>query len=264
MNFNYSLRKEFLPKELQEVLVYLGPDEELDEFIERAKNNPYSVVQLFLYRFFSPFIPLYDIDAILKIYPLYILGKSMWRRIVPKELQGGKLLDVGAGQGLVTLNAKPIFGEITTTDTSRFVARRLRARGFKCIRKDIAKNPNLFNKKEFDVVSLLNVLDRSEYPITLLKNSISFLKDDGYMIISIPIPIRPMVFSLSVDVPSEILVKNQNGNFEECVADFYENVLKPNGLTVTLLARLPYICQGDDVGKINALDNFLVVCKKNL
>jgi SAM-dependent methyltransferase len=262
MDFEYKINLENLDPNLRPLVVDLGPDPELKDVLENWRAHPYSKFKLLVYRILSRFVPLFTIDALLGMYPLYIFGIETWKRLVPRELIGGSLLDIGAGQGFVTMNAKGLFKEIVTTETSVGVAIRLWIKGFVCKMKDVALYPELFPKKSFDIISILNVLDRSSRPKTLLRNSIGFLKDDGYIIIATPLPIRQVVWTTVWNEADESLGLVGVGGFEECLNDLVQTVLMPLGLEPTLLARLPYVCKSDDMDNMEWFDDAIIVCKK--
>jgi SAM-dependent methyltransferase len=262
MDFEYKINLETLDPNLRPLVINLSPDPELKDVLENWRAHPYSKFKLLFYRILSRFVPLFTIDALLGMYPLYIFGKKIWKRLVPKEKQGGSLLDIGAGQGFVTSNAKGLFKSIVTTETSIGVAFRLWTKGFVCKVKDVALYPELFPQKSFDIISILNVIDRSERPNSLLRNSAEFLKDDGYIIIATPLPIRQAVWTTVWNEADESLGLVGQGGFEECLNDFVRTVLTPLGLEPTSIARLPYVCKSDDMDNMEWFDDAIIVCKK--
>lgn len=262
--FPYSIDRSLLPQKLRDVVMEFSPDAELEDFISDCPANPHSFWQFFFAGLLSPFLPAYEIHGLLKMYPMHLLSREQWKLLVPDRLQDGKLLDIGAGQGFVTEKARELFSSITTTETSRSMTKRLRAENFRSVRKDIALHPELFLKKEFDVISILNVLDRCERPKTLLKNCLEFLKDDGVLIITDPLPLEAHLRNNSIfSKPEETLTTNTNKVWEACLAGFYEHTLQPLGLEPLRISRLPYLYKNTTRHPYVALDDFLIVCRKS-
>lgn len=205
-------------------------------------------------------MPAYEVHGVLGMYPMHLLGSEQWKRLVPERLWGGRLLDVGAGQGFVTQYARPLFTEIVTTETAKSMAVRLRARGFETCTEDITTQPDLFLQKSFDVVSILNVLDRCDKPKTLLQHATNFLKDDGVLIISDPLPLSQHIRSSSRK-PAERLGADA-GTWEECLSSLYTDVVEPAGLVATFVTRMPYLYKNTKREPFIALDDFVMVCRK--
>ena len=59
---------------------------------------------------------------------------------------------------------------------------------------DLGKMPAEHKRDGFDVVSCLNVLDRCDFPLTLLQQMRSLLKDDSsLLVLATPLPFSPSV-----------------------------------------------------------------------
>ncbi len=259
-DFQYEVSRESLEPALASVFVELHEDRELTDFIQYCMEHPHTLMELTLLPLLCVFMTAYEAHGVLGMYPMHLLGSAQWEMLVPQRLRGGRLLDVGAGQGFVTEYARPLFKEIVATETAKSMAVRLRARGFETCTEDITYCPELFLKKSFDVVSILNVLDRCDKPRTLLQNARSFLKDDGVLIISDPLPLSQHVRSSSKR-PIENLGAD-TGTWEHCLNDFYINTVLPAGLTPILVSRLPYVYRNIKHEPCVVLDDFVMVCAK--
>ena len=79
-------------------------------------------------------------------------------QIDPSGPKFGAVLDLGAGDGNVTSVMSPYFHQTYATEISRFMHSRLSKRGYELL------DPFEWNRttpeKRFDLISLLNVLDR--------------------------------------------------------------------------------------------------------
>jgi SAM-dependent methyltransferase len=182
------------------------------------------------------------------------------------------LLDVGAGDGHVTDRMRPYFGRVVTTEASYRMCARLRARGYPCVEAtDLTPQSLGDHMIGFDVITCLNVLDRCDTPIVLLKEMKALLKPGGIIVLAVVVPWCPFVENGTVQQPpSERLPIPPGcpckGNvtampFETSVGHFVADVLNPIGLNVVRVSRVPYLCRGDDVKPYYMLDDALFVCK---
>jgi len=259
---NYTIKKLLIPEEIREKFVQYGPNAEILAFIDECRKNPHSKRQLLWSRILSFFFPDYEVHGMLRLYPMHLLSSKQWL-----ELASGfhnKLLDIGAGQGFVTEKARSVFKEIFTTETSSSMAKNLRKLGFVCFEQDFGvESPEQGNT--YDVISILNVLDRCDYPLSMLKNATDVLKIDGRLIIATPLPLHHYVrMSGNSRKPREILPQTESTVWEECFSHFYENVIKQNGLEIITWTRLPYLWKNGELLCFAGLDDAVVVCKKVL
>lgn len=204
----------------------------------------------------SSFVSSYDAHGLLGAYPMHLLSEQAWR-----ELLGGvhheRLLDVGAGAGYVTEHARAHFDEIVCTETAHQLARRLVARGFFVHEVDLTQRTLA---RAFDVVSAFNVLDRTPEPLRLLRSLVAHTRPGGSVLISIPLPVSAHVHVRGgTSAPTERL-PSLAPDFETAARELSERLLQPAGLTVTRLARLPYLSRGDVYRPLYVLDSALWVC----
>ena len=122
---------------------------------------------------------------------------------------------------------------------------RLKKRGYKVIEtgdiSDIKEN-------DFDAITLLNVLDRCDKPLTLLRQIHSKLKKDGILLIAVVLPFSSFVENGSEqNTPSEYLddMLGEHPTIECQMKHFIENIFIPCGFECLSFSRLPYLCAGD-------------------
>lgn len=180
-----------------------------------------------------------------------------------------KLLDIGAGDGEVTSKLAPLFHEVHVTEVSKQMGRRLRQKGFVVtITPDISPGPNFYGEGTFDVVSLLNLLDRCDNPADMIVNAAKLMKrETGLMLIALVLPYSEFV----EEGPRRRKVRNplpmhgfrcSNGvTFEQSLNAFLERVILPLGLEVVHLARSPYLCRGDYRNPYYVLSDALIVLR---
>lgn len=198
------------------------------------------------------FVTDFDADGILGTHRMALLGPRSWEALLG-EHRGGRLLDVGAGSGDVTIHARGLFREIVTTELSAPMARKLRRRGFVCHRVDLAKEPL---RETFDAVSLLNVLDRCDRPRSLLRAAIASLAPGGSVLVSVPLPVRAHVDRGSYTTDPDEPLGGDGETWAEALSDLIARTIEP-ALRVKRLARAPYVSVGRTV---ETLDAALIVC----
>jgi len=179
------------------------------------------------------------------------------------KLRGGKLLDIGAGDGRVTSQLAPLFSEVTTTEVSHNMVKRLRSRGFKCFETSDLRNIPF--EGGYDVISFLNVLDRCNEPITILKNMRRLMRSgNSRLLLAVPLPLSPAVESGSGwKEPKERLLSKRlccrPYAWEQSVIALVREVFTKVGLQVESVSRLPYLSQGDGVKSYYVLDDAVFV-----
>ncbi len=96
-----------------------------------------------------------------------------------------RLCDIGAGEGGVTARFEPLLrntGCITVTETDPVMRMRLARRGYS------VQTPQEWaaaTEERYEVISCLNVLDRCDTPLTLLKDMRLRLAPDGLLLIAL-------------------------------------------------------------------------------
>jgi SAM-dependent methyltransferase len=181
------------------------------------------------------------------------------------------LLDLGSGDGAVTSKMASFFNNVYVTEMSTTMQWRLGQKGFKVlgIEEWDQYKPTGHNEiLKYDAISVLNLLDRCDKPLTLLKQIKMALKPNGLLIIALVLPFKPYVEYNNDNKPLEDLF-NDNNNLTQCdVANFCEfkvkttqfksksdkiihqiNLLieKVTSLDFDLLkfTKLPYLCEGN-------------------
>ena len=105
--------------------------------------------------------------------------------ILPKLKTGIRILDIGSGYGGVSWELIKMGFDVTAVEISEKALVVLKERGFTVINKDITNPLNL--SESYNIVLILDVLEHLFDPIGLLKEAKKVLKDDGCIIISVPL-----------------------------------------------------------------------------
>lgn len=170
------------------------------------------------------------------------------------------MLDVGAGVGGVTAQLAPLFDEVLAIETSASLVRRLRDAGFAAQRADLTTEA--VPGAPYDAIALLNVLDRCARPRTLAANLVDALAPGGRLLLSMPLPYRPLRYDgPRTSDPLERLPLGR-GSWEEQATLLLERVLAPLGLRLETLSRAPYLSEGDRVYTWYGLDAAVMVLRR--
>ncbi|MCC6901434.1 MAG: methyltransferase domain-containing protein [Polyangiaceae bacterium] len=255
----YDCDRARLSSALAERFVELEPDDETRAFVRAAASGRHGRLLSWVHSTLGAFFSDFDVNGLLGTYPLFLLSRAEWATLLGPERRA-RLLDVGAGSGEITARLAPLADEVVTSETSRMMARRLRQRGFECRHADLADAPPA---DRFDLVTCLNVLDRSDRPRSLLRNLAAALAPRGQLVVATPLPYRPFVYAGGTTRdPTERLPIDADP-WETAVTQLVERVLGPLGLEVVALCRAPYLSGGDPARELYVLDDAVVVCRRS-
>jgi SAM-dependent methyltransferase len=251
-----------LPSTLEARQVRLQ-DADAEAFRASCLVRPHNPFTLWLRRALVQFVSDYDANGILGTHDMHLLGTDAWRVLLERAgwspPQGARLLDVGAGDGQVTAHLGALFDEVITTEVSAPMVRRLRERGYRCHHVDLAHD-NLPEGGPFDAVALLNVLDRTDRPLTLLARARNLVTTQGCVLLASPFPLSPHVHVGPRTVDPDEPLPREDASWEAGVAAFVRDALEPAGLEVRALARVPYLCRGGPRRPVLELDDAVMVC----
>lgn len=99
------------------------------------------------------------------------------------DIKNGSLLDIGAGNGAF-LSAAKIHFDVEGVEFSKIAASNARKKGFKIYEGDFLTTK--IGDKKYDVITLWDVLSSLKNPEAALKKCHLLLKDDGRIILTIP------------------------------------------------------------------------------
>lgn len=232
-------------------------DQETADYIDRAKSARHGLFLTWLHRMMRGFLSDFDINGFLGTYPMHVLSTQQWRVLLP--CAGGRLLDVGAGRGDATAQLAVLFDETVVTETSQAMARRLKKQGYECLVGDIVERSDLNEK--FDAVSLLNVLDRCDSPLSLLGVARRALKEGGLLIVALVLPYGPFVYDGGAARRPRERLPIYSRDWEIAATEFITTCLLPLGLEIETLSRAPYLSGGDAHQALYELDDLIVVCR---
>jgi SAM-dependent methyltransferase len=149
---------------------------------------------------------------------------------------------------------------------------RLKARGYHAMQTLSIAPQELARRNAggfYDCVACLNVLDRCDRPITMLRQIHRILRPgSGKLLLSLVLPFDPFVEDGRLEKqrePSEQVQCVQCAqSFEESANLLAAHLLEPLGFTVLALARVPYLAEGDLDQSHYELDNCVFVLRREV
>jgi SAM-dependent methyltransferase len=261
VSMRYALDPARLGPQLASRAIWLDADPATRAWIDHALANPHSGWSVAARSALSKVMSDYDANGLLGTHDMRVLGNAQWRTLLGDRLRG-RLLDVGAGDGLVTAELARDVDDVVTTELSPKMATRLRQRGYRCHELDLATEA-LPEPGSFDLIAMLNVLDRSARPLTLLERLRDLLAPGGRLLMAVPLPLAPHVHVGPVTLEPDERLPLDDRSFEHAARTLTELTLEPLGLEVCSLSRAPYLCRGSAKRPVVVLDDSVfVLCRR--
>ncbi|MCH2109581.1 MAG: methyltransferase-like protein 9 [Polyangiaceae bacterium] len=247
--------------------VQLGLDQAAADYISASKSYRHGRIKTSLHRVLRQFLSDFDVNGLLGTYPMHVLSTPQWRHLLeaasPERL-GGRLLDIGSGRGDVTSALAPIFDTVTTTETARSMVRRLRKRGYHCYQGDIVDLVDellVSEEAPYDAVSLLNVLDRCDRPLSMLAAARRLLKPNGLLAVALVLPYSPFVYDGTITRPPRERLPITSKQFELATTEFIQFALKALAFEIVSISRVPYLSGGDAQKELYELDDLILIAR---
>lgn len=250
IELRYECDRARLGANLADKFAPLARDAETDAFLARWQERPHGFWQTTLHELLARFMSSYDAHGLLASYPMHLLSEQAWGELLGGERRA-TLLDVGAGAGYVTEQARAWFDRIVCTETSAKLAARLRARGFSVHERDLTVSGL---GEQFDVVSCFNVLDRTERPLSLLAALAEHVRPGGRLLLSIPLPPSPHVHVAGGTRAPRERLPSVALDWETAARELSEQLFLAHGFEIVRIARVPYLSRGDRYASIYVLD----------
>ena len=145
-----------------------------------------------LFRTQSSIFVLFLFSRLLGRGSMFVFSPDQFQRLlkINPDWKTHRLLDLGAGDGEVTKIRSPHFEEIYATELSETMTWQLQKKKYRVL------GINEWQKTgfQYDVISCLNLLDRCDQPLTLLKDIRSVLEPTrGRVILALVLPFHPYV-----------------------------------------------------------------------
>lgn len=246
-SFWYTVDIEKLNDNIKNKFVLFDEDEETKYFLAQCVEKSDQIFTQ-MYHLFSSFLLGWvmtktSINGLLRRGSMFIFSKKQFEVLmdIDENWPGGTLLDLGAGDGHITQHMAPYFSQVYTTETSGPMTWRLFEKGYHVIGIDEWTE----HHEMYDVISILNLLDRCEKPLHLMQNIRKCIKKEGKVILAVVFPYKPYVEFGGINNKPLELMEIQGNNFEEQINSFTEMVIRPSGFIIEKVTKLPYLCEGD-------------------
>ncbi len=264
VTLRYGCELSALPPALAASFHPAGCDDEAKAFVERSLAAPHGGLRTWLYGLLRRGLSDYDAYGLLGMYPMHLWSAVQARSLLTAAggTLGGRLLDVGAGAGGITAQLARDFAEVLVTESSPVLRRQLARRGYGVLSLDLGTQP-VPAERTADVVTCLNVLDRTAYPRSMLAHLRDGLRPDGVLVLSLPLPLRPHVQRAGHTADPEQPLPVAEASFEAGLARVQAELLAPARLSVRAWSRMPYLCHGDAHSALHALDAAVLACARD-
>lgn len=259
----YSCDLQQFPEHIQHLFVQLTLDETTGAFLDLSyEKSDWYLMQVWhsmAKSFLSWIMTTTSVNGLLGRGSMFVLSNQQFQTLlgVDSIWRAGHLLDLGAGDGAVTEQMADHFQQVSVTEMSSTMQWRLGQKGYRVFNIDEWAGPT----HKYDVIAALNLIDRCDRPISILRDIHQSLAPGGMAIIALVLPFKPFVESGSnQNRPTERL-DISGKSWEQQAASFIKNVLLPLGFTLHSFTRLPYLCEGDLVQPFYSLDDAVFVVK---
>lgn len=291
--YDVSRLRALLPDSIgADVCVPVALDSETLGWVRARVKRPAPGTQLAVWRALKRKMYHYDAGVVAFFgFPRnFLLSTSQW-----EQLLGGRpratsavALDVGAGDGSLSLPLRSSFAKIIATELTAplvfrsdcqlgtrvivrtrpalfvscpvFFCHRLRAAGLDAVLAEDLR-ADWLGRSSFDVVFILNVLDRCKDPFLMLDQAHSLLTSDGWLVVSIVLPASQS--DAAADTGTRQRRWNMQGDdFESGAASLVNDVFLPSGFEPLRIVRAPYFCAGDSFSPVAALDACVLVLRR--
>jgi SAM-dependent methyltransferase len=246
-----------LSEELLSRFVPSDCDAETEAFLSQVASCRAGKVRSLLHRLLGTVLSEFDTSGLLGTHGMHLLSEANAERLLGRP-RGGRLLDVGAGSGDVTARLRPLFEQVVVTEVSARMISRLRRAGYLVHACDVAATD--VPGGQYDVIALLNILDRTSRPRGLLGQCLRMLAEGGKLLLSMPLPYSPCVYRGARTEEPEELLPIHAASWEFGVERLVSQVLLPHRLVVERWTRLPYLSVGDAFCPLYVLDAVVMVC----
>ncbi|KAK4474728.1 hypothetical protein MN116_001853 [Schistosoma mekongi] len=272
----YDYRPEYVDFEFRDIFIQSYQDEETCKFLDNCYMKSDWLFTHFYHAIVKAaltwFMTSTSINGLVGRGSMFVFSSAQFLHLlnVNEDFKSDFLLDLGAGDGNVTLKMSPYFKMVYVTEISPVMRWRLSKHGFSILDVDSWK---LISKQldtpevpsHFDVISCLNLLDRCTAPITLLKRINQALKPiTGILILGIVLPLKQYVETTHDQRPNEILDIVDSELWEVQLSSLIKNILIPANFNILRWTRLPYLCEGDFLKSFYYLNEIILVLQTTI
>ncbi|XP_046887716.1 methyltransferase-like protein 9 isoform X1 [Hypomesus transpacificus] len=260
----YRCAPDLLGEAMRPLFVQSHLDSDTQAFLRRSvEKSGWMFTQLyhsFVSTVLSPLVSRTSINGFLSRGSMFVFSADQFRRLlrIAPEWQAERLLDLGAGDGGVTDVMGAHFREVYATEVSPPMKWHLQRRNYKLLGIEEWQQAGI----QYDLISCLNLLDRCDEPLELLRAiRQALVPRTGRLLLAAVLPFQPYVeIGGKWQRPREHL-KVKGKTWEEQVTNLSNEVFRGAGFEVEAVTRLPYLCEGDMYKDYYVLDDAVFVLK---
>lgn len=260
----YRCHPDLLGESVQSLFIQSHLDSGTKTFLKRSmEKSGWLFTQLYhslVSTVLGPLVSRTSINGFLGRGSMFVFSAEQFQRLlrISPEWRAERLLDLGAGDGGVTEVMGTHFEEVYATEVSVPMKWHLQRRNYKLLGIDEWQHTGF----QYDVVSCLNLLDRCEDPLNLLRDiKLSLVPKTGRLVLAAVLPFQPYVeVGGRWQRPKEHL-RVKGKTWEEQVTELSNKVFRRVGFEVEAVTRLPYLCEGDMYNDYYVLDDAVFVLK---
>lgn len=260
----YRCTPDLLGEKLQPLFIQSSLDHDTKAFLKHSiEKSGWIFTQLyhsFVSTVLSPVVSRTSINGFLSRGSMFVFSSAQFQRIlrVGPEWKAERLLDLGAGDGGVTQIMSPHFREVYATEVSMPMKWHLQRRNYKLLGINEWQQTGF----KYDVISCLNLLDRCDDPLTLLRDiHESLVPKTGRLIVAAVVPFQPYIEVGGQWQRPKVHVKIYGKTWEEQVTNLFTELFAKTGFQVEAITRVPYLCEGDMYNDYYVLDDAVFVLK---
>ncbi|CAL8077966.1 unnamed protein product [Calicophoron daubneyi] len=263
----------FEPQTVEKFL-QLEQDEETEAFLTNCfEKSDWIFTQLYhaiAKAILTWFMTSTSINGLLRRGSMFVFSSAQFQKLLDIEVDNAleTLLDLGAGDGMVTVKMAPFFHRVFVTEVSVTMNWRLKERGFTLLDPfswelvNADPEAGISCPDRFDVISCLNLLDRCDTPLTLLKRVAGKLKPKtGRLVIGIVLPLNQYVETTSDRNASESLDPPNSPLWEVHFDALLSRILAVADFELVRWTRVPYLCEGDFTQNFFYLNEIVMVLR---
>ncbi|XP_045462364.1 protein-L-histidine N-pros-methyltransferase [Harmonia axyridis] len=258
----YNCNIEQVPPAIAAKFVQLDHDKESMKFIQESEEkSDWIFIQIWhviVRSILGWFMTQTSINGWLQRGSMFVISSAQFLKLLKSDgdWHRDSLIDLGAGDGAVTAQIAPFFGKVYATEVSNTMRTLLQTRGYKVL--DVE---DWDADRKYDMIACLNLLDRCNTPLQMLKQIRQALKPNGMVFLALVLPFSAYVEIGSKNHKPKELLPIIGASFEEQVTSVIEDVFHPSGFKVESWSRVPYLCEGDLRQSYYWLDDALFVLK---
>ncbi|CDQ87801.1 methyltransferase-like protein 9 isoform X1 [Oncorhynchus mykiss] len=260
----YKCSPDLLGEVVRPLFVQSHLDQDTQAFLRRSIEKSGWMFTQFYHSFIStvlsPLVSRTSINGFLGRGSMFVFSADQLQQLlrVAPEWRGERLLDLGAGDGGVTEVMGAHFREVYATEVSPPMKWHLQRKKYRLLGIDEWQHTGF----QYDLISCLNLLDRCDDPLDLLRGiHRSLVPSTGRLILAAVLPFQPWVeIGGKWQRPREH-IKVKGKKWEEQVTNLSNEVFREVGFEVEAVTRLPYLCEGDMYKDYYVLDDAVFVLK---